>query len=54
MLENRYFESYIVVDDDPDDVGSDEAGRVGDHVGDAHQGAGVVGRQVDVVDLQIT
>ena len=42
---------YVSVGDGSCHVGRDEAADVGEGVGDAHQGARVVGREVDVVHL---
>ncbi len=44
--------THIVVGDDSDDERRDDPVDVGDHVGDAEQRPGVVGRQVHVVNLQ--
>ena len=46
-------DTHVSVDYESDDHGCDESHDVGDHVGDAHHAAGVVGGQVHAIDLKI-
>jgi hypothetical protein len=45
--------SYVVVGDEAGDHGRNEAADGADAVADAHQGSGVVGRQLHEVDLRL-